>query len=132
MGEAGGGLFCLFRRPCGGGFLGSGTLRGGLGSARQHAKLFEQLFLAAQGYLRDLEILRSPVVEGSQSGIPFTGGLLRRTFGGLLLLVGGIISGNLEALALKLRRVVAVIGQRGQSPGVIEQSVVACQSSIDG
>ena len=90
-----GDLLCFFRRACGGGFLGRGALRGGLGGARQHAKFFEQLRLAAQGNLGDLEILRSPSVEGSQGGILFAGGLLRRAFSGFLLLVGGVVRGDL-------------------------------------
>ena len=101
MRKAGKVLFCFFCGSCGRGFLGSGTLCGGLGSARQHADLFEQLRLAAQGHLGDLEILRRPVVESLQSGILFTRGLLRRAFGGFLLLVGSIVGDDLEALALE-------------------------------
>lgn len=52
---------------------------GGLGGARKDADLFQQLFVIAQGDLRDLEIVR-------------------RTFGRLLLLVGGIVGGNSFAL----------------------------------
>ena len=73
--KTGGYAFTFFAARVAEAFLGASALRGGLGSARQHAKLFEQLFLAAQGHLGDLEILRSPSVEGSQSGILFTRGL---------------------------------------------------------
>ncbi len=52
-----------------------GVVRRGLGGACQHAKLFEQLRLAAQGHPGDLEILRRPSVQSSQGGILFTGGL---------------------------------------------------------
>jgi len=78
MRKAGKVLFCFFRGACSGGFLGSGALRGGLGSTCHHADLFEQLRLAAQGHLGDLEILRRPVVESLQGGILLARGLLRR------------------------------------------------------
>ena len=48
-----------------------GALCSSLECARQHAELFEQLRLAAQGNLGDLEILRRPIVEGLQGGILF-------------------------------------------------------------